>query len=254
MTEQEWLACSEPQAMLESLGNNISDRKLRLWISACVQQVPELLQEERWRTELEWTEYCVENPQESLCAETTNSGPLLGMVCELDNLLSPPGCASQSPNLQEGIWAIWRAKFGRLMAYCQERTSVGASNVPLRAALIAMTIAPWAVAKRINPLDGPARETALAREEEIQCDLLRDIWGNPFRSVTLDPSWLTWNNNCVVRIAEGIYADRAFNHLPILADALEDAGCIDQQILTHLRGPGNHVRGCFAVDLCLGKT
>ncbi len=80
--------------------------------------------------------------------------------------------------------------------------------------------------------------------------LLRDVIGNPFRPLTADPAWLTAT---VRALAEGIYADRAFDRMPILADALEDAGCDNADILAHCRGPGPHVRGCWVVDLILGK-
>jgi hypothetical protein len=79
---------------------------------------------------------------------------------------------------------------------------------------------------------------------------LRDTFGNPFRPVTLDPAWLT---STVLQLATGIYADRAFDRLPILADALQDAGCESADILAHCRGPGPHVRGCWVVDRVLGK-
>jgi hypothetical protein len=84
----------------------------------------------------------------------------------------------------------------------------------------------------------------------ILADLFRDILGNPFRPVTADPSWLT---TTVVSLAEGIYADRAFDRLPILADALQDAGCENADILSHCRSDGPHTRGCWVVDLLLGK-
>jgi hypothetical protein len=87
-----------------------------------------------------------------------------------------------------------------------------------------------------------------------QAPLIRDILGNPFRPITIDPVWTAWNDQTVPRIAQAIYADRTFDHLPILADALEDAGCSDADILAHCRGPGPHVRGCWVVDLLLGKT
>jgi hypothetical protein len=58
----------------------------------------------------------------------------------------------------------------------------------------------------------------------------------------------------VLVLATGIYADKAFNRTPILADALEDVGCTDAELLGHLRGPVPHVRGCWAVDLVLGKS
>jgi hypothetical protein len=88
-------------------------------------------------------------------------------------------------------------------------------------------------------------------EELAQCHLARDIFGNPFRPVTLDRSWLT---PTVLALARSIYDERAFNRMPMLADALEDAGCTDPTILDHLRGPGPHVRGCFALDFVLGKS
>jgi hypothetical protein len=87
-------------------------------------------------------------------------------------------------------------------------------------------------------------------EHDAQCHLLRDIIGNPFRPVTIDPTWLT---PTVVSLAAGIYSERAFDRLPILADALQDAGCDNTDILNHCRGDGPHVRGCWVVDLHLGK-
>jgi hypothetical protein len=86
-----------------------------------------------------------------------------------------------------------------------------------------------------------------------QIELIRDLFGNPFRCVTVDPSWLTYRNGTVSKLAATIYEERAFDRMPLLADALEDAGCTDPSILDHLRGPGPHVRGCWVVDLLLGK-
>jgi hypothetical protein len=84
-------------------------------------------------------------------------------------------------------------------------------------------------------------------------DILRDIFGNPFRPVALDPAWLTWNNATVPAIARHVYDDRAYHDMPILADALEDAGCTDPSILNHCRGNRLHVRGCWVIDLLLGN-
>jgi len=81
-------------------------------------------------------------------------------------------------------------------------------------------------------------------------DFLRDIFGNPFLPVVFDPSWLT---PTVVALANSIYVDRAFDRMPILADALEEAGCDNADILLHCRGDGPHVRGCWVVDAVLGK-
>jgi hypothetical protein len=87
-------------------------------------------------------------------------------------------------------------------------------------------------------------------KEEAEAALLRDIFGNPFRPVTAVPDWLT---STVTQLAKSIYQDRTFDRLPILADALQDAGCNNADILAHCRQGGVHVRGCWVVDLLLGK-
>jgi hypothetical protein len=84
-----------------------------------------------------------------------------------------------------------------------------------------------------------------------QITLLRDIFGNPFRPVALNPAWLTSD---VLALARGIYDERAFDRMPILADALQDAGCDNDDILNHSRELGEHVRGCWVVDLALDKS
>jgi hypothetical protein len=96
----------------------------------------------------------------------------------------------------------------------------------------------------------PAGELLATQVRADQSAYLRDIFGNPFRAVTLDPAWQTAT---VVSLAQAIYEDRAFDRMPILADALEDGGCTNADVLTHCRQPGEHVRGCWVVDLLLGK-
>lgn len=81
-------------------------------------------------------------------------------------------------------------------------------------------------------------------------ELLLEIFGNPFRPIIVAPHWLTEN---VVGLAGTIYDERCFDRMPILADALMDAGCFDEEILNHCRGKGPHVRGCWVVDMLLGK-
>jgi hypothetical protein len=88
-------------------------------------------------------------------------------------------------------------------------------------------------------------------EKHAQTQLIRDIFGNPFRSVALDPRWLT---SSVLDLARAIYDERAFDRLPILADALMDAGCDSGEVLDHCRGDGPHVRGCWVVDLLTGRA
>jgi len=92
-------------------------------------------------------------------------------------------------------------------------------------------------------------------EKKKQIRLLHDIFGNPFRAMPPKRgsrkwlaqlrSWQTWNGGTIPKLAQGIYDERAFDRLPVLADALEDTGCDDADILSHLRGPGPHVRGCW---------
>jgi hypothetical protein len=102
-----------------------------------------------------------------------------------------------------------------------------------------------------------AFEECYAAEQRAQCQLLRDLFPNPFRPLSFNPSWSTPN---VIALSEVAYQERLLPsgeldvpRLAVLADALEDAGCTDADILNHLRGPGPHVRGCWVVDLLLEK-
>jgi hypothetical protein len=102
-------------------------------------------------------------------------------------------------------------------------------------------------------LDDSPSAVAVARIVRGSAALFRDIAGNPFRpSLPLPPAVLAWSDGTVGRIARGIYEERAFDRLPILADALEEAGCTDGAMLAHCRSTGAHVRGCWAVDAILG--
>jgi hypothetical protein len=138
----------------------------------------------------------------------------------------------------------------------------------------------WAEARR-------AAESARAAELGVHCHLLRDLFGDhleplgeagkwlPFgfgiavhperqecrwcllprpRKLVLREEWLAWNAGTVTKLAQAIYDEEAFDRLPILADALEESGCTETSLLNHLRGHGTHVRGCWALDLILGKT
>ena len=73
-------------------------------------------------------------------------------------------------------------------------------------------------------------------------------------AIAVSRSWLQWNDGTIPKIAQTIYDHRTFADLPILADALEEAGCDNADILTHCRSSGEHVRGCWVVDLLLGKV
>jgi hypothetical protein len=91
-------------------------------------------------------------------------------------------------------------------------------------------------------------------DQTDRINLLRCIFGNPFRPVTIDPTWLTRNGSNVTQLARVIYDDRRFEDMPILADALMDAGCHDETILAHCRSAGPHVLGCWVVDVIVGKS
>jgi hypothetical protein len=102
------------------------------------------------------------------------------------------------------------------------------------------------------PLGGYRGDPPVA--EALLCDLLRCVFGNPFRPAPMIPAWRRANDGAAVRIAQDIYEERAFDRLPLLADALEDAGCDAPTVLGHCRGGGPHARGCWVVDgLLAGK-
>jgi hypothetical protein len=108
--------------------------------------------------------------------------------------------------------------------------------------------AAWGVATYVPKVLARTDDFRLIRASV--CNTVRDIFGNPFRPIAFDPRWRTAD---AVGLARGIYDDRAFDRLPLLADALMDAGCADEQVVGHCRSEGPHVRGCWVVDLVIGK-
>jgi hypothetical protein len=231
MTEAEWLACDDPARMLQFISRYTSRRKELLFSAACCRRVEKFLLgdcrrllaalEQQADARLPVSE-CVSLHHEAVAA----SGRLY------PGKRTPKGFAS------------WHA--GCAVSYGHERNPAWAS----RAAASAVAC------DRASPRQFDASSTmGLTCEgdpEELAAHaaLLRHVVGNPFRPVTADPSWLT---PTAVALAEGIYEEKAFERLPILADALEEAGCADPDLLGHLRSPGPHVRGCWALDLVLGK-
>lgn len=93
-------------------------------------------------------------------------------------------------------------------------------------------------------------ETELAVLAQVHLALLRDIVGNPFRKPNFEPEWRT---GTVVALAQRMYVEKRFDWLPVLADALQEAGCDEQQLLGHCLSSGQHTRGCWAIDLVLGR-
>jgi hypothetical protein len=121
----------------------------------------------------------------------------------------------------------------------------------------------WAVAAIFSTdLLGDLLEVAMAGvqksgAEAQQADLLRDVFANPYHAVSVNTAWLT---PTALSLATAAYDDRSLPsgeldtcRLAVLADALEEAGCTEETILTHLRSPGPHVRGCWALDLVLAR-
>jgi hypothetical protein len=101
------------------------------------------------------------------------------------------------------------------------------------------------------PDDSPSCEALKKAHFQLQDSIFRDLVGNPFRPGEFDPLWRTSD---VLGLARAVYEDSAFDRLPILADALMDAGCADNLVLSHCRSAGPHTRGCWVVDLVLGKS
>jgi hypothetical protein len=131
----------------------------------------------------------------------------------------------------------------------KRRSAWGSARAAARSAVEAVAHGPvWRAVPISQRLD--TCEALRTAEKRAQVDLLRDLFGHVFLSVALEPAWLTPR---VAQTAQAIYEGRRVEDLPILADALEDAGCGEAAILDHCRGPGPHVRGCWAVDLLLGK-
>ena len=91
-------------------------------------------------------------------------------------------------------------------------------------------------------------------ERTEQAALLRCTFGTPWHPITVAPDVLAWQSGTVVRMAEVIYNERRWDSMPLLGDALEDAGCGDQAVLDHCRGSGPHARGCFVVDAILDRS
>jgi hypothetical protein len=249
MTESEWLQCTDPQEMLACLKGKVSDRKLRLFACACYYRVchllPHLLPGALAREAVQVAERFAE-----------------GMAA-VDDLLD---------DLQEAIARVWEAiealeerrratQVGKSIALQPTHEALALAFHVLRseaseAAYYASSTAYRAAAAIANPGAAPharAFANSLAAEEKAQSDLLRCIFGHLFRPATIPSTVRTWNNATVVKLAQSIHARQTLDHLPILADALEEAGCDNADILDHLRGPGPHTRGCWALDLLLGR-
>jgi hypothetical protein len=237
MTETEWLECTDPQAMLNYLEGKTSERKLRLCACACCRRIWHLLGDEGSRQVVEVAERRADG-------EASREEILAGMKqANAGNIQAIAAMISSGSRDQTGL----RAK--EAVLYTLQPNTASAVRITSKCAAEAVA-SPQGGVHDPSECSGPA----LMAEKQAQAAVLRDLVGNPFRPITLvDPSWLGWNGGTVVKVAQGIYDDRAFDRLPILVDALEDAGCTDPNILDHCRASNQHVRGCWVVDLLLGK-
>jgi hypothetical protein len=230
MTEAEWLACTDPQKMLDFLRDKASERKLRLFAVACCRRIWHLLIDKRSQEAVE-------------VAERYADGGAT------DEELETASVAADVVRHADMKRAAKEGKWDRRSCLPYYGASAAAYNV-------AIPFGWWGAAPAFRATDEIARETVpdTGADGAAQCVLLWDIFGNPFRPITLDPAWLTWHDGLLVSMARQIYDSRDFTDMPVLADALEDAGCQDQEILAHCRSGGEHVRGCWVLDAIMNKT
>jgi hypothetical protein len=270
VNEQEWLRCEDPQLLYAQARRAVPPlsrsgrRRLRLYACACCRQVWRLL-DDAGRAAVEAAEG---NADSRIAPADLGKARELATWSTFDTAFMPwrRKGAQGTPRASKDAVRCARYAAGhaaRLATESAITTQAGqAAWFALHAAACLVADKEVAVVATCrSPLDLLGAACALAADKQaaivahcrLQCDLLRDVFGNPFRPVAADPAWLRWNDRTVVKVARAIYEERAFERLPVLADALEDAGCTEEAILAHLRGPGPHVRGCWALDLLRGE-
>jgi hypothetical protein len=226
MTEVEWLRCLEPQKMADFLNDRNwgSARKFRLFVCACVRRIWHLLSDDRYRVAVELSEQAADG----LITDEYISDVWLDWI-DQGNDFGSGGDAMVAALAATGVSFRWDWEDAHQYAVC--------------------------AATGVDIYDLDPDNAAVAIELEAQTRLLRCIMGNPFHHPPSIPADLmSWNDGTLIKIAQGIYDARSFDNLPILADALEEAGCDNADILGHFRGPRPHVRGCWGLDLILGKS
>jgi hypothetical protein len=236
MTEAEWLACPHDvvrhlYAMIRFLeGREGNDRRLRLFACACCRRVWDLLQVEAARMIVELSEAYADGEVSDAELETIEDHPDLR---SLAGDTSPP---ISRRVLDAHVATGWLSETPVHAVSISQRTSGEPAYD-----FIASSYNGFGLGRAV-----PRSEAAIVE----QMQLLRDIFANPFRAVGFPAHWHT---DTSVALACQMYEARDFSAMPILADALQDAGCDNEDILDHCRGPGPHVRGCWVVDLVLGK-
>jgi hypothetical protein len=155
-----------------------------------------------------------------------------------------------APRWLEQIAAAERYADGLIGAE-QARKTRNSSGGPHNFFLGATKITSFSLTGFLRSLGALRSEFGLPDDAEA-CEVVRDLF-DPFWRERIEPTWRGWGDGVVVRLAQGIYDGREFDQLPILGDALEDAGCDDRRVLDHCRRPGRHVRGCWVLDAVLMK-
>jgi hypothetical protein len=218
--------------MLAFLAGGATDRKLRLFAVANCRRIRLLLRDQRARDALE-------------IAERFADG-LVG-----DEERSEARRAAQQAAQGRGVTdrptaPKWERRAAAAVYYA-------AARVAREAAFTAPSLAVEAIIWQAGGHTKCDPEAIKRSEQPSQASLLRDLFGNPFRATVADPACLTWHDATVPMIAHAIYHAGDFGRLPVLADALEDAGCDDADIFNHCRSDRSHVRGCWVVDLLTGR-
>ena len=232
MTEDQWLASTDPTEMLEFLESSgkASNRKIRLFAVACCRRVSCLLTDARSHAALDAAEGSISPSQLSSAWFNARRAVMESAAIQGAQASIRPPVKAWFPS-----WKATRAA-----------QLVASNSVPVReVSALLVDIAALRVSE--SELD-----YAVSQERNEQATLLRCICGNPFRRQNqFDPAW---RMPATLALARDMYDSRSFDRLPALAEALEAAGCRDAEILAHCRSGGEHVRGCWVVDLVLGKT
>jgi hypothetical protein len=228
MAEFDWATATDPEEMLRRLkrGHRPTSRKLRLFACACCREGWHLLSDPRLRTAVEVAERFEDGLED---VEALNAAERAAEIAYHGDRFVEEECDPSTPE----EWAA-----AAVCILSQRSFPSGPEDADEVAHRVALALSP--------DQDEPDSEV-----RAVQAALLRDVLGQPDRIRPLQASWRTAS---VVALAKEIYDDRAFDRLPILADALEDTVCDDSEVLNHCRSVGRHVRGCWVLDLVLGKS